>query len=465
MSRRALLALLAIPVFFLAAIPALAKSHMAKRAAAPVVKKVSPMRLSIGHTLTIRGSGFVKGKHKDTVVFMGAGKRVVWVKADRASTRTIKVKLPAKLSVLLADKTGNLKATRLQIRVIARRSGRAFTARRKSPVVVPASTTTGVVTSEPCPGASNPALDSDNDGLSNGLEAALGTNPCSADSDGDGIPDGYEYKAALDFNQNAGAATVPIPYPGKRPYPNALDPSDANVDHDGDGLTMRDEYQASVYLGWTNDVSSVPYSDGDQTTGPVQTDAAYQDVNPDYTRYADMNGDGVIQDDEKDADNDGLPNWDELYGRSTKSWWDAATQRAGETPYPQSFTALNWLDRDTDGDGIIDGADDQDQDGYTNAQEISRPFATWYFSLHNAVGWDAVNSLYDIQRPLIPTGLHAYVNPFNPCLPDPTSAECMKHPPFDNPPSPFNGKPSDAGNNPSDPTNTHQLQWPVQWDA
>ena len=90
-----------------------------------------------------------------------------------------------------------------------------------------------------------PNGDSDGDMLSNGLELALGTDPCKADSDGDGISDGYEYQSALDLNRTANSSAIPWPYPGKRPYPNPLDPNDGDVDYDGDVLTMREEYTAS----------------------------------------------------------------------------------------------------------------------------------------------------------------------------------------------------------------------------
>src|SRR6266498_3127490 len=108
MSRRALLALAALAACLVAAVPAFARSK------APVVKSISPLKAKIGQKLTITGSHFVPGRKKDTVVFMGAGKRVVWVKADRASRTRITVTLPARLAAILTQRSGYLQATRLR---------------------------------------------------------------------------------------------------------------------------------------------------------------------------------------------------------------------------------------------------------------------------------------------------------------------------------------------------------------
>jgi hypothetical protein len=506
MSRRSLLlALLAIPVFFLAAIPAVAKKATASKA--PVVTSIKPMKLKIGEKLTIHGRNFIKGRHKDTIVFMGAGKRVVWVKADTASKNTLTVKLPTKLAVLLADKTGKQQPTRLLIRVIARKSGRAFTKRSKSPIVSPSAILPGAAQAEACPGVSNPGGDSDGDFLSNGLELALGTNPCKADSDGDGVSDGYEYQAALDLNRNANSSAIPWPYPGKRPYPNPLDPSDANTDFDGDSLTLSEEYTASfawllgidpqrklrTFLPYVpnpnpnNDVMVVSYSDGDQTTntldgagnlinpqgnpigdptGPPAPCAAPEGTQTVSTQSGfDVNGNGVIgdpgdvlsyqgatgfvdnqttplgwmnefnqnsqadcflSDDEKDIDGDGLSNYTEAHGPLMgQSWWTSFVPKAGT--FTIGYTGTNWLDPDTDGDGIPDGADDQDHDGYTNIEEsmpLGDPAAdatiqaksTWHFPVE---------------------GDNPNVDAFDPCLPNVMSPACPRHPAAGAPYAPF----------------------------
>jgi hypothetical protein len=74
-------------------------------------------------------------------------------------------------------------------------------------------------------------------------------------------------------------------------------------------------------------------------------------------------------------------------------------------------------DPDTDGDGVLDGADDQDHDGLTNQFEIERP-ANWldtYISLATVPrdsGGDPI--AYPFPSPLNPW---ARVQPYNPCKP------------------------------------------------
>ncbi len=380
----------------------------------PVIKGVKPLRLAIGATLTISGRNFLAGANRDTVVFFRDGVPAVFLRAYTATKTRMKVKLTSKLGrFLVARNDGTRAPTRFRLRVLTQRFGASFTPAKLSPLVSPADAPGGGRTRESSPPAPTcslasaraaPNADADGDGLSNALELRIGTDPCSHDTDGDGITDGYEYESALDYNSRA------LPYPGKRPYPNPLDPTDANTDYDGDGLTMADEFAAWVMYGH----SSFPlnYSDGTQSSGGLQP------VTP-QTAWEDINRDGFITDDEKDVDGDGLTNWDEAHGRMTPDWWKGAFP--SEPSYPLPYLQTNWLDPDTDGDGLADGADDVDHDGWTNAREVQRdPY---------------------------------WVQPFNPCLPDPTSPTCSLHPPFNGVYPPF--RPGDMS--PGDPI---PLLWP-----
>jgi len=364
----------------------------------PTITRVKPLRVRIGERLTIVGTHFIPGRASNTVVFLRDGAPAIFLKAGRATRTRMTVRLTSKLGrYLIGLNNGEKGATRFRLRVLARRFGARFTPRKLSPTVLPASSQddggsrdggTPVPACSLATAGAAPNADADGDALTNGREIQIGTDPCSADSDGDRIPDGYEYEAALDLNTRA------LPYPGKRPYPNALDPSDSDVDYDGDGLLLSDEYDAWVAFGGSR--FPLLYSDGTQTSGgPVQ-------VTPE-TRWADMDDNGFLTDDEKDVDADGLTNWDEAWGRMTPEWWLAIYK--DEKPFTVKFLRTNWLDADTDGDGLADGLDDVDHDGYANAVEYFRD-RTW-------------------------------VQPFNPCLPDPESVTCPRHPPVDNTYPPF----------------------------
>jgi len=139
--------------------------------------------------------------------------------------------------------------------------------------------------------------------------------------------------------------------------------------------------------------------------------------------YWDDDRDGKVTDDERDEDADGLDNFDELHGRLTPEYWKGCY--TDEKPYFIPYAGTSATDADSDGDGILDGADDQDHDDVPNIMELSR----------NMAG-DRVKQWGSTQCKL-PSGVapvadanpaRGFVNPFNPCLPDSYSRSCEQHP-------------------------------------
>lgn len=441
-ARTLALALLAFAV----AIPAAANAATARTSSVPTVSNVAPLNIAIGDQLTITGRNFRAGKGKNTVVFKRDGQRAVFVTAQQATATQIKLAIPAKLSQYLSrQKGGTARPTRFRLRVLSARFGRAFTATKLSPVIsepgpASASPSTGVkvtnaagaqvttpVSAAPdCDADGQPNavdLDDDNDFLSDALEVSLKLNTCNPDTDGDGMTDGWEYQSAIDLN-NAGCntpayptpCTPATPYPWKVPYPNPLDGSDGNIDFDGDWIPDYLEHAAwAQHTGHDLSIAGMWYSGGLKSSqDPVVDGCVGMPIPapraPFTTAYADRldaNGNGCLSDGERDEDADMLSNNDELSGFSSSvSWW--AANYTTEDPFTNVvWSGTSWLDGDTDGDGLYDGMDDQDHDDYWNAEERIRGSQEW-------------------DKDKIATGVHTglWVQPFNPCLPNPDSRTC-----------------------------------------
>jgi hypothetical protein len=354
----------------------------------PVVSTVSPLTAKVGDKLTIRGDDFVVGNGKDTVVFQHPGSSAVFVKAATATRTAITVTIPTTLvPFLTGEASGAPKPTVFPVRVLGKRLSRSATTEAHSPTISANAVQAKAALTCAQLAVSDPSGDEDKDGLSNAMEKNLGTDPCNADTDGDGVSDGYEYYAAIDLNGLA------YPYPASEPWPNPLDPSDANEDFDGDGLTMIQEFHLWQYASGTFPLTA--YSDGTQNSGglvPANTPAL---------QALDLDRDGYLEDDERDADGDGLSNIVELSTSGTQAWWTAAYP--AEAPYTlRTFSGLSPTNPDSDGDGLPDGQDDQDNDGYDNYTEMQ-------------LGREG-------------TGLR--VQPFNPCLPDPYALTCGRFVPI-----------------------------------
>ena len=476
---------LLLPLLAAAAPAALA----AKR---PVVRSVTPLSVGIGEKLTLRGSGFVRGRNKNTVIFRRQGGKLVFVKAELATAKLLRVTLPAKLRDALAVRSGARVPTRLRVRVLARRLGASYTRTSRSPVVGPEDATLTPETSRSSPTGdcdgdkrlNREESDDDADGLSDDTEIALRLQPCEVDSDGDEASDGFEYASARELNDDEDQeGNTYLPFPGKRPYPNPLDGSDKDTDFDGDGLSVSEEFRLAQYAiekGAARDLEKLPYTDGHQYSPvwrgsdgrrqPRLAVAGYSNhadfldwaaghgygavvlpaglgthplldfnlngvvdttVQGSQSRveasYFDVDRDGWLSDDERDEDADGLSNWEETHGPITDaSWW--TSRYPNEPKFRIAYKGTELDDADSDGDGVRDGADDQDHDDIPNLLEMSR-------NMVSARGYDDPEEI--TAENANPSPWYGRVQPFNPCLPYPNARTCPRHVPFEGAWAPF----------------------------
>jgi len=470
--RRTVITCLTLVAAALLVLPAAAVA--ATKGPSPQITRVQPMRISVGGTLTITGRHFKATRTKNTIIFRSGNGRTAFVKPRRASSRKLVLTVPASVARLLRIANSRQQPTRLKLRVLAGTFSK-FTPKRLSPVVTSAGAGDGPGGGGPggTPNVCNDSSDHDGDLLSNSLELQIGTDPCLADTDKDGMTDGWEYWSAKDLNIKA------VPYPGSRPFPNALDPSDggaagaqsSSYDFDGDGLTTLEEYRAWRITGSSFDTSHVPvglesalgYSDGTKFSRassapgvPAWQSSAYGLSNPSqpFPATYELHGTpGTWTDDERDADADGLSNFIEsARGPGHYLWWRGfmkqesvqieqwkkksycgpvdPEQRPGDFDQ-RPFADVDLANADVDGDGLLDGEDDQDNDDYSNITEM---YEAIYDLDGNGAGGD--NPPW-CGKPagLIPSidrgGMAWAVNAFNPCAPDPASRTCPPYIPFE----------------------------------
>jgi len=231
---------------------------------------------------------------------------------------------------------------------------------------------------------SDDLLDSDGDGLTNALEATIGTNPFSVDTDGDLLTDAQENPDFNSTSQGDGNENgIFEPELGEETDPTRFDSDDDGL---SDGLEL--QFGSDPFNPDTDDDG---WSDGDEHAAsideltclsPVQADSDHDGLNDGDERDAgfnpcdgDSDGDGVLDPVEisdgtdpadpgsvaPDADGDrlsdayevGVSNTDPLLADSDGD----ALSDAEEVFGLGDALITNALDADTDDDGLLDGSE------------------------------------------------------------------------------------------------------------
>ncbi len=236
--------------------------------------------------------------------------------------------------------------------------------------------------------------DPDGDGLTNGEEKAIGTNPYNADSDGDTISDTEEVGEnhlsppdtdddsvidALDVDSDAD--TIPDAVEAgdadlSTPAVNSdgdLTPDYLDTDSDGDEIPDQVEWTVDADKDGDADIDA----DGDGTPNYLDTDSDNVQEGDLEEGVGDSDGDGIPnfvdpKDDppeDLDVDGDGLKNTEEE-GVTGTDPYNADTDNDGLDDKTEWEGPTDPLDADCDDDGLADGADgleDTDGDGLIHA--------------------------------------------------------------------------------------------------
>ncbi|MEY2930225.1 MAG: hypothetical protein RL033_974 [Pseudomonadota bacterium] len=200
--------------------------------------------------------------------------------------------------------------------------------------------------------------DSDGDGVNDGAELTGGSNPCNVDSDADGVLDGVEVS-------------------------DGTSPSvagDALLDTDGDGLS--DNYETNVSLtdpsladsdgdGLRDGEEVFPLRDG-LLTSPFDADSD-DDGLLDGSESVEFNGQVTFASHplRADSDGDGLLDGLErgLLVPESSGLDPDATDLGVFVADTEPFSTTDPLVADTDGDTLLDGAEDQNHDGLRQPNE------------------------------------------------------------------------------------------------
>ena len=228
-------------------------------------------------------------------------------------------------------------------------------------------------------GEDDAAEDHDNDGLTNLEEYTNGTHPLKSDTDLDGLPDGLEVKGfctnALDRDSDDDGLSDGEEDPM---YNGVIAPESkpfaCSVDSDGDGLQDGTELGRTIPIfGFYDEDSRLI-----QGTDPAVFVPANDPEKTSHPRYADTDGDGLSDGEERrigsdpnavDTDGDGLSDRHEVEEAGTNPL-SADTDGDGFDDSMDAYPTDATERADNDGDGVGDNADtDDDNDGLPDSWE------------------------------------------------------------------------------------------------
>lgn len=240
-------------------------------------------------------------------------------------------------------------------------------------------------------------IDSDNDGLTDHLEAqttASLTNPSGLDTDEDGLDDAFD-------GNNGGTALSPINTDGDA-EPDYRD-LDSDDDNDGDGILFDyiEGYDANRN-GFSELDSDADGLLSDESGYNVDTDGdglwdifdsfsgrGTSNITGSFADVQDTDGDGIVDFRDQDDDGDALTTAAED-NDNDGDWTNDKTQGGGATP---DYLYFN----DTDGDRIADGQDqDGDNDGILDDDEYD---ATTYRDPFGDQDGDGIFNYNDADDP------------------------------------------------------------------
>ncbi len=231
----------------------------------------------------------------------------------------------------------------------------------------------------------DPYSDSDGDGIPDIVETGfdgkydpgIDTDPLNDDTDGDGIKDGIE-----DKNKNGNVDIGETDPRNPNTDGDLLNDGEEDINRNGildpgesDPLDPCDPFATGLFCDFTDDDGDGFFADlppNDPQFDPDDSDPCVPLVS---SPTCDFDGDGIVNQNDLDDDNDGVPDILDVdpynpYSDSDGDGIPDIVETKGDGVYDQG-TDTNPLNPDTDGDGIPDGVEDANKNGIFDPGETN----------------------------------------------------------------------------------------------